>query len=69
MVDVAKNFVAGSAKEARVHAKELMKHPAAQKIAGGAALGAGAALIIPFVSIGVGAVVGAGFIAYRNLLK
>ncbi|MES2442193.1 MAG: hypothetical protein V4574_05130 [Pseudomonadota bacterium] len=68
-LDAARNFAVGTATEAGNHAREIMKNPTAQKIAGGAALGAAAATVIPFVTIGLGAVLGAGYVAFKRLTK
>jgi hypothetical protein len=67
--EAAKNFVTGVAIEARDYAKDALRNRDVKKIAGGAVLGAGAAMLIPFVSLGVGAVVGAGFVAFQRLTK
>jgi ribosomal protein L40E len=60
-------FASGAAEEIRQTAEPVLKSETGRKVAAGAAIGAVAAVVIPFVSIGVGAVVGAGVAAYRRL--
>ena len=47
----------------------MLKSETGRKVAAGAAIGAVAAVVVPFVSIGVGAVVGAGVAAFRRFAK
>jgi len=68
-LDAARDFVVGTANEAGNHARDIMQNPTAQKIAGGAALGAAAATVIPFLTSGVVAVLGAGYVAFKPLTK
>jgi len=60
-------FASGAAEEIRQTAEPVLKSETGRKVAAGAAIRAVAAVVIPFVSIGVGAVVGAGVGAYRRL--
>ena len=69
LLDTATQFARGTAIEAGNHVKEAMRSEGGQKIAGGAALGAAAGLMLPILTVGAGAVIGAGIIAYQRLLK
>ena len=60
-------FASGAAEEIRQTAEPVLKSETGKKVAAGAAIGAVVAVAIPFVSIGVGALVGAGVAAYRRL--
>lgn len=62
-------FAKGAADEIRQTAEPVLKSETGKKVAAGAAIGAVAAVAIPFVSIGVGAIVGAGVVALRRLAK
>ena len=62
-------FATGAAEEVRQTAEPVLKSETGKKVAAGAAIGAVAAVAIPFVSIGVGAIVGAGVVALRRLAK
>jgi hypothetical protein len=64
-----KDFVSGTATEAKSTAIDLLKNKDVQKIAAGAALGAVIAPIIPFVSIPVGATLGGGYILFKRLTR
>jgi hypothetical protein len=64
----AKTFVMNSAGEAERAARDLLKNEDAQKIAGAAAVGAAAAVLLP-VSMVTGAVIGAGIMAYNRFVK
>lgn len=64
----AKTFVMNSAAEAEQAARGLMKNEDAQKIAGGAAVGAVAAILLP-VSMATGAIIGGGIMAYKRFAK
>ena len=59
-------FVSGTAAEIKKASQPVLANPTGRKVAAGAALGAVAAVAIPFVSIGVGALVGAGVAALRR---
>jgi hypothetical protein len=48
-------------------ASEGMSHPSTKPILTGAAVGAVAGLLLPFVSLPLGAVVGAGFMLYKRV--
>jgi hypothetical protein len=62
-------FASGTAEEIRQTAEPVLKSETGKKVAAGAAIGAVAAVAIPFVSIGVGAVVGAGVAAFRRFSR
>lgn len=64
----AKAFVMNSAVEAEKTARDLMKNEDAQKIAGAAAVGAVAAIVLP-ISMATGALIGAGIMAYNRFAK
>lgn len=64
----AKTFVKNSAAEAEQAARGLMKDENAQKIAGGAAIGAVAAILLP-ISMATGAIIGGGIMAYNRFAK
>ena len=64
-----KEFFSGSATEAKGAARELLRNKDVQKIAGGAALGAAIAPVIPFISIPVGATLGAGYVLFKRLTR
>jgi len=64
----ARAFVMNSASEAEKTARDLMKNEDAQKIAGAAAVGAVAAIVLP-ISMVTGAVIGAGIMAYNRFAK
>jgi hypothetical protein len=59
-------FVSGAVEEIREVSRPVLTSPTGKKVAAGAAIGAVAAVAIPFVSIGVGALVGAGVAALRR---
>jgi hypothetical protein len=65
----ARDFVAGTAGEAAEQLKEVARHPATKKIAGGAALGGAAGALLPVLTIGVGAALLGGLVAYKQLTK
>jgi hypothetical protein len=48
---------------------KVIKDEPTSKLTAGAAIGAAAALLVPFVSIPVGAVAGLGYVLYRNAQK
>ena len=58
----------GATKDAFHTGKHLADADSAKKVAGGAALGALAAVVAP-VGIATGAVIGAGIVAYRHMAK
>jgi hypothetical protein len=60
------DFASGTADEIRRTTAPLLKSETGRKVAAGAAIGAAAAVLVPFVSIGLGAVVGAGIAAFRR---
>ena len=64
----AKAFVVNAAGEAERTARDLMKNEDAQKIAGAAAVGAVASLLLP-ISLVTGAVIGGGIMAYNRFAK
>ena len=59
-------FASGTAREIKSTAAPLLKSETSRKVAAGAAIGAVAAVAIPFVSIGLGALIGAGVVALRR---
>ncbi len=59
-------FATSTADELKQTGRTVLKSDAGKKVAAGAAIGAVAAVAIPFVSIGVGALVGAGVVALRR---
>jgi hypothetical protein len=50
-------------------AKQGMAHPSTKPVLTGAAVGAVAGLLLPFVSLPIGAVAGAGYMLYRRLQR
>jgi hypothetical protein len=50
-------------------AKEGMNHPSTAPVLTGAAVGAAAALLLPFVSWPIGLAAGAGFALYQRIKK
>ena len=62
-------FASGTANEIRNTSRTVLKSETSKKVAAGAAIGAVAAVAIPFVSIGLGAVVGAGVAVIRRFGK
>ena len=60
------DFASGAAEEIKRTAEPILKSETGRKVAAGAAIGAVAAVVVPFVSIGVGAVIGAGVAALRR---
>jgi hypothetical protein len=59
-------FASGTAAEIKRTTGPLLKSETSKKVAAGAAIGAVAAVAVPFVSIGLGAVIGAGVAALRR---
>ncbi len=58
----------GATKDAFHSGKHLADKDSAKKVAGGAAIGAAASILLP-VGIATGAVLGAGVVAYRHMTK
>jgi uncharacterized Zn finger protein (UPF0148 family) len=58
----------GATKDAYHTGKHLADADSAKKVAGGAALGAVAAVVLP-VGVATGAIIGAGVVAYRHMNK
>ena len=67
-VGEAADELLGAAKDAFWTGKDLANKDTAKKMAGGATIGAAAALIAP-IGIATGAAIGAGIVAYRHLSK
>lgn len=67
--EIVRNFASGAMQSAGETALHLMRKKQVQKIAGGAALGAGAAIVVPLVSISAGAALGAAYAGYKLLTK
>ncbi|MFL6800476.1 MAG: hypothetical protein ACJ8EQ_01735 [Sphingomicrobium sp.] len=65
----ARDFVVDTAGEAADQLKEAARHPATKKIAGGAALGGAAGALLPILTVGVGAALVGGLVAYKQLTK
>ncbi|MEQ1495359.1 MAG: hypothetical protein ABL912_06320 [Novosphingobium sp.] len=61
------NFVEDAKVEIRGMAKEGMHHPSTKPVLTGAAVGAVAAALLPFVTWPVGVLAGAGFMFYKRL--
>ena len=59
-------FASGTAEEIRKTGRTVLTSETGKKVAAGAAIGAVAAVAIPFVSMGVGALVGAGIVVFRR---
>ena len=64
--EMISDFVGGAADEIKRTAEPILKSETGRKVAAGAAIGAAAAVLLPVVSIGVGAVLGAGVAALRG---
>ena len=60
------DFASGTAEEIRRTTAPILKSETGRKVAAGAAIGAVAAVVVPFVSIGLGAVIGAGVAILRR---
>ena len=66
--DKRPNDLLGNASAAiRGMAKQGMAHPSTKPVLTGAAVGAVAGLLLPMVSLPLGAVAGAGFMFYKRL--
>ena len=50
-------------------AKQGMSHPSTKPVLTGAGIGAVAALVVPFVSIPLGLIAGAGFMLYKRVRR
>jgi hypothetical protein len=61
------DFVADATAEAKAMAREGLAHPSTKPVLTGAAVGAVAGVLLPFVSLPVGLIAGAGFMFYRRL--
>jgi hypothetical protein len=59
-------FASGTADEIKRTTAPILKSETSRKVAAGAAIGAIAAVAVPFVSVGLGAVIGAGIAALRR---
>jgi hypothetical protein len=68
-VETARDFVDAALGHAEGGVRLVMGNPAAQKLAGGALLGAGAAVVLPFVTMGIGAVAGMAYAGFRLMRK
>jgi hypothetical protein len=66
VADMLSDFASGTAEEIRRATAPLLKSETGRKVAAGAAIGAAAAIVVPFVSVGLGAVIGAGVAALRR---
>jgi hypothetical protein len=66
--NAAVEFLGNVADETSKQVSGVLRDEKAQKIAGGAAVGAVAAVFLP-VTLGVGALIGAGVVAYNQLVK
>ncbi len=64
--DLLVGFANGTAEEIKRTTAPILKSETSRKVAAGAAIGAVAAVALPFVSIGLGAVIGAGIAALRR---
>lgn len=67
--NAAVEFVGNVAGETSRQVSDVLRNESAQKIAGGAAVGAIAAAVLPVVTLGAGAVIGAGVVAYQQMTK
>lgn len=62
-----RNFGSDAKSEASGMLRDGMKHPSTKPVLTGAAVGAVAGALLPFVSLPIGAVAGAGYMFYRRL--
>lgn len=67
--EVIREFAAGALHSADLTARELLRNNKVKRLAGGAALGAGVAMFVPFVTLSAGATLGAAFVGYKMLTK
>lgn len=61
-VEDAKNEISGMAKQG-------LDHPSTKPVLAGAAIGAVAGVLLPVISLPIGALVGAGFAFYNRIKK
>lgn len=66
---LVKQYAVDVTHEAAELSKTALKSDLGKKIAAGAAIGAVVAIPVPFIGPGLGAVVGAGVVAFRRLTK
>ena len=62
-----KDLFTSARDEITAMAKQGMAHPSTKPVLTGAGIGAVAGLVLPFVSIPLGLVAGAGFMLYKRL--
>jgi hypothetical protein len=62
-----RDLLAAAKTEISGMAKQGMAHPSTKPVLTGAAIGAVAGVLLPFVSLPLGAVAGAGYALYRRL--
>lgn len=67
--ETLKNYTKDVAREAGELSKSAVKSDLGKKMLAGAGIGAVVALPLPFVGPAIGAVVGAGIVAFRRLTK
>ena len=60
LLDAARTEISGMAKQG-------MAHPSTKPVLTGAAVGAVAGLFLPFVTLPIGAIAGAGYMLYRRI--
>lgn len=61
------SFVTDARKEAAGMLSDGMKHPSTKPVLTGAAIGAVAAFVVPFVGLPLGAAAGAGYAFYKRV--
>lgn len=64
-----RQFATGTVEEMKTVGREALKSDIGKKMAAGAALGAVAAAALPFVSAGVGALFGGGYVLFKRITK
>ncbi len=64
-----RGFVGGALRTADSGARAVLGSPTAQKVAGGAIVGAGLAVFIPFVTMAAGATAGAALVGFKLMKK
>ena len=64
-----REFAEGAVSEIKSTSRSVLKSDTGKKMAAGAAIGAVAAAALPVIGWGAGAIIGAGFIAYKRLIK
>ncbi|RPF70215.1 hypothetical protein [Aurantiacibacter spongiae] len=62
-----RNLVGDATREARAMASEGMAHPSTKPVLKGAAIGAVAGAILPFVTLPLGLAAGAGYAFYKRV--